>query len=680
MKLAPLAAYAPYAWTAALALAFALLLRELLRRGVRARPIQLAGVLLASLPALYAALAWVRLVPELYLRLARPWAAAAGVFATWFIAVRLANHPARVTPWRRRVGDAIVQLAACAAALSAAGPELGRPLDRLTILVAVDRSRSIDLVPNADQRIGQELSIAELGMRDDDRIGVVSFGADAFTEDPPRLKSQLAAPQRAAVGRDGTDIAAAIRRALAEVPSDSAARVVLVSDGVATRGDTLAAAAAALASEIPVDVLPLEQRAVPDVRVVSMRAPTRADEGESLDLRVVTSSSAGADVEVSVKRDGEVIARANAKIAAGEDVLRVKEIAPGPGLHRYDVEITALDPKLDQAPEDNAGSTFVRVRGSAAALVLEGDPGQGAFVARALEAAAFRVDQASGAGVPADLGALAAYDVVFLSDVRASDLAPSQIDALASYVRDLGGGLVLMGGDRGMGPGGYARTRARGGLARLVRSEARAPTREPRRGHRHRHLGLDGRRRGRRPQQARPRERGRRALRRAARPGRHARRRARRHRRHVERPARPRRRQGEDRRGDIRGAGVGGGGIYVDITLDAGYEALAGAKVNLKHMLLFADGSDAERSAGCDPKVVSAFQHGITTSIVALLGNGSDVPRAISSSCRAPATGAFTSSRTRRACPPCSRRRRSSPRARRSTRSRSARRSARPAR
>ncbi|MEI7892600.1 MAG: hypothetical protein WCI05_05890 [Myxococcales bacterium] len=61
-------------------------------------------------------------------------------------------------------------------------------------------------------------------------------------------------------------------------------------------------------------------------------------------------------------------------------------------------------------------------------------------------------------GVPGDLGELAAYDLVVMGDIRASDLATTQIDALASYARDLGGGLVLMGGDRSLGPGGYART------------------------------------------------------------------------------------------------------------------------------------------------------------------------------------------------------------------------------
>src|SRR6185295_6124661 len=131
-------------------------------------------------------------------------------------------------------------------------------------------------------------------------------------------------------------------------------------------------------------------------------------------------------------------AKANARIAAGEDVLRIREKAPGPGLHRYDVEITALDSKLDEAPEDNAGSTFVRVRGQSAALVLEGDPGKGKFIADALLAGAYRVDSGMTTSVPADLGGLAGYDVVVL--------------------RDLGGGLILMGGDRGMGPGGYART------------------------------------------------------------------------------------------------------------------------------------------------------------------------------------------------------------------------------
>ncbi len=617
--------YLPFLATFVGVLAFAILVRlAVVRAAIGRRPVLLAALVLSALPALYVGLAWCGLVPDGYLRFARPPITLVATAAVAFVAVRLARHRARQSPWRARFTDALATSAALTAALAAAGPEIGHPLDKLTVLVAIDRSRSIDLVAAADQRIRQELAVAELGMREDDRIGTIAFASEAATEDPPRPKSDLPAPQRVVLGRDGTDLASAIRRALAEVPPDSAARVVLLSDGVATRGDTLSAAAAALAAGVPIDVVPLEQRAVPDVRVVALRAPTRADEGEAMDLRLVTSSPVACEIEVRVRRDGVLHAKARASIAAGEDVLRIREKAPGPGLHRYDVEISAIDPKLDQAAEDNAASTFVKVRGQASALVLEGDAGKGAFVARSLEAGAFRVDVAGASAVPADLGGLAGYDVVFLSDIRAPDLSSGQIEALASYVRDFGGGLVLLGGDRGMGPGGYAKTpleevspvtfdlkqeRRRASLAEVIGIDI---------------SGSMGAQVGGRTKLDLANEA---AARSAALlgPGDLL------GVEHVDTavkwsvPLAPITDKAALDKA-IRAVGVGGGGIYVDITLQSGYAALERQSVNLKHMLLFADGSDAERMGpGVQSAVAGAFHRGVTTSVVAL-GQGSDVP------------------------------------------------------
>ncbi|MCA9593148.1 MAG: hypothetical protein KC776_07550, partial [Myxococcales bacterium] len=422
------------------------------------RPVLLAASILGAIPALYMALVWTRLIPERYLRLERPLLALPCAIAVAFVAHRLLRLPGRQSRLRRTVTELLVTLAAITAALATIGTEIGKPLDRLAVLVAIDRSRSIDLVPDADSRIRAELQVAELGMRDDDRIGTIAFAAEAQIEDPLRPRTRLPAPQKVELGRDGTDIGAAIRRALAEVPSDAAARIVLLSDGVSTRGDAVEAAAAAVAAGVPVDVVPLDQAKLPDVRLVAVRMPSRASEKETLEMRIVTSSTSPAPVEVRVYRDGELLRKGNAKVSAGEDVLRLREEAPGPGLHRYDVQISSLDPKLDEAPEDNAGSTFVRVRGQAAALVLEGQPKLAEPLRRALEGGAFRVDVSGPAGVPADVAGFAAYDVVVLSDIPASDLSPTQLDALATYVRDLGGGLLLMGGDKSMGPGGYGKT------------------------------------------------------------------------------------------------------------------------------------------------------------------------------------------------------------------------------
>jgi Ca-activated chloride channel family protein len=596
---------------------------RLVARPVSRRPWLAGAALFACIPPLIVALSASGLFEVPSVRLERPWLALPVAVLVLVALARLERLSPRQAPFRRSSTEALSAFTLLAAGLAVTGLELGRPLDRLSVIVALDRSRSIDLVPGADARIASELRIAELGMRDEDRIGTLAFGTGASVEDPLRPRSRLPAPQRADVGRDGTDLGAAIRHALGELPPDSSARIVLVSDGVATRGDALGAALAAVAAGVPVDAVPLDQAKVPDVRVAAVRMASRASEGEPLELRVVTSSSAPARVELRVLRDGVPIRSGEVSLGAGEDVLHLRELAPAPGFHRYDVEISAKNPAQDLAHEDNDASAFVRVRGQASALVLDRDPPLAAALVRALEAAAFRVDVRGPTGIPADVAGFAAYDLVTLADIPAPDLAPSQIDALASYVRDLGGGLLLFGGDRALGPGGYGRTpledvspvsfdvkqeRRRASLAEVIAidisgsmamsvgsktkldlaNEAAARSADL--------LGA-GDRLG--------------VM-------------------HVDTAVRwsvplgPINDKSAIQRA-IRGVGPGGGGIYVDLSLSNAYEALHRERVQLKHCLLFADGADAEERQNAFSLANRAKANGITTSVVAL-GNGADVP------------------------------------------------------
>ena len=615
--------YLPYvALTLGLALGAGALWWMVARKRAHTRPILLAATIFAALPVLYMGLVWTRVVPEAYVRFGRPWATVLGLFAMAFVAVRMASHRARTSRARRWLSDGLLSLAVLACAIAATSPELGRPLDRLTVVVVIDRSRSIDLVPAAATRIKRELSFAETSMRDDDLIGTVVFATSAATEDPPRNKSELSSPQQVDIGRDGTDIAGGLKRALADVPADSAARLVLVSDGVATRGDVMSAAAAAVASEIPVDVLALDQREIPDVRVVSFRIPPRAAEGETLGMRLVVSSPADADIEIRLERDGELVQRLQAKVAAGEDVLTFPEPAGSSGLHRYDVEITAKDGRLDETADDNTASAFVRVRGPARALVIDGTPDATGFMTAALDAAGFRVESGGLSSLPADVGGMASYDLIVFGDIPAHDLRVSQIEGLASYARDLGGGLILTGGDASFGPGGYARTaiedvspvsfdlkqeKRRASLAEVIAIDISGSMGAQVSGHTKLELANEaayrsadllgaGDQLGVVHVDTAP---------------------------HWAVPLGP----VEDKKAieqAIRSVGPGGGGIFCDVALTEAYAALNKATVNLKHVLLFADGADAENiTPALQAQVEAAFKAGITTSCVSL-GRGPD--------------------------------------------------------
>ncbi len=596
---------------------------SLRRRPSARRPVLIGLALLATLLAavpVFALQSWFEL-PQV--RFERPLLGIPAALALLAIAWRLEKASVRQHRARRTLVELCTALATLAAALTLIGVEAGIPLDRMSVIVAIDRSRSIDLVPGSESRIGAELRVAERGMRQDDLIGTLAFGATAAIEDPLRQRSRLPAAQKAEIGRDGTDIGAAVRHALGELPSDSASRIVLLSDGVSTRGDALDQAMAAVAAGVPIDVVPLDQAEVPNVRVVAVRMPSRASQGEPLGLRVVTSASRAGKVRLRVLRDGSPIRQGEVEISEGEDVIHLREVAPDPGFHRYDVELAAPDPAQDRALEDNAGTAFVRVGGQNTALVLGRDQSLAASMLAALKSAAFLTDFAGPAGVPADVAGFAAYDVVVLSDIAASELTPTQLDAFATYVKDLGGGLILMGGDHAFGPGGYGKTpiedvspvsfdlkqeRRRASLAEVIAVD---------------YSGSMSMSVGKQTKLELANEA---AVRSAELLGAGDRLGV----MHVDTAVKWTVPLGPvtDKEGitkKIRAVTTGGGGIYIDVTLEAAYAALGRESVQLKHLLLFSDGSDAEERNNAFTIVSAAKTRGITTSVVAL-GRGSDVP------------------------------------------------------
>jgi uncharacterized membrane protein len=61
-------------------------------------------------------------------------------------------------------------------------------------------------------------------------------------------------------------------------------------------------------------------------------------------------------------------------------------------------------------------------------------------------------------GLPNELGDLQAFDIVLLSDVAATTFTSHQMELMRTYVQDLGGGLIMLGGQQSFGLGGYHAT------------------------------------------------------------------------------------------------------------------------------------------------------------------------------------------------------------------------------
>src|SRR6185295_9261272 len=91
-------------------------------------------------------------------------------------------------------------------------------------------------------------------------------------------------------------------------------------------------------------------------------------------------------------------------------------------------------------------------------LYAEGQSGSAAYLRDALTHEGIDITTADGAELPENASALSGYDAVIVSDVARSALDDGRMQALESYVRDLGGGLLYAGGETTYGQSGFSGT------------------------------------------------------------------------------------------------------------------------------------------------------------------------------------------------------------------------------
>jgi Mg-chelatase subunit ChlD len=280
---------------------------------------------------------------------------------------------------------------------------------------------------------------------------VAFFGADARLELTVQEDTELLQPATK-VDASRTDLAGALRLAGAVLPTDARRRIVVVSDGRANHGDATTEARRLREDGIQVDVHAVEVAGGPDAAVTRVDAPTTVRQGESFTVRATIETTRAQTVRLTWQRNGQTVEDRAVDVPAGRTVVELAQTAPAAGgLASYRLEI---DSAANSVPENDIGFAAVQIEGPARVLLVEGMPGEGTVLAAALRAGGLPVDVVAPAELPG-LDRLATYSSTVLVDVDARSLAAEQVQALGAATRDLGRGLVTVGGDRSYALGGY---------------------------------------------------------------------------------------------------------------------------------------------------------------------------------------------------------------------------------
>ncbi|HYF13709.1 MAG TPA: VWA domain-containing protein [Phycisphaerales bacterium] len=368
-----------------------------------------------------------------------------------------------------------------------AGLSTRRETNKLAVIAVVDRSGSVDrFFPGGGERSAAAVrsflneATAERGA--EDLVGVVSFdGGPAVTAGASRADGWER--QLTPRGVPGTDIAQALQLASAIVPPDAAGRVVLFSDGNQTSGDALEAARAIAAragmargGRLPIDVVPLSYALRNEVVVEGVDAPPGAPARSTISVRVLlrsTGPAAGSlrllreGVDIDLNGDEPGVTRPVA-LRAGRTVEEVEVTLPAGRVHRFravfEPDVAGVDEARgrttlagDTVTENNEGGAFTIAPDTGTVLLVTNDPEPA--LGAVLERAGIVVQRTPPDTVPADALALQAFDMVILDNVPADAIGPDVQTLLTSFVRDLGGGLAMVGGPNSFGAGGWKGSR-----------------------------------------------------------------------------------------------------------------------------------------------------------------------------------------------------------------------------
>jgi len=366
--------------------------------------------------------------------------------------------------WQRRISLLFRVCVVTLITLAIAGLVWLVPTERQMIVVAIDRSQSIDAAAQAvADRFARSLGAA-VEASGDVEVRFLPFDrqpGELLETWPPQSSEPQSSDATSSAATEalnlGTDIAAAIRTAVASIAPSHRATVVVVSDGNSTTDDPVAAAAA---SGVPVWTVPLPQRSEPEVQLAAIHAPAQVRQGEPFYLEVVVNSNGPASGFVDLFRgDIRIGDEAPAKVTlrAGENKFRIRQSVTGQRQVTFAARLRGFD-AADTLLDNNESTAIVAATGRPRVLLIDPDVEQTDSLRWALDEQKIDVEVRPIAGVPRDLAELQGYECLVLSNVPATAMTMRQMDLIRTYVQDLGGGLVMLGGDQSFGLGGYYRT------------------------------------------------------------------------------------------------------------------------------------------------------------------------------------------------------------------------------
>ena len=264
---------------------------------------------------------------------------------------------------------------------------------------------------------------------------------------------------------DRTSISSAIISAFGNFTEASAKRIVLITDGNENIGDVINAALLAKNENVKIYTANPPKSSVENkILLKKVLVPSEIPEGKTAEIKVVVENKSDSFVDGKLeiflhKTDKKELFRSfkkwNANFEPGVNVFKAKYVPDKKGFVRFE---TKLDVNDKVAIEKDSKVNPVVITGKPKVLYVNGKKGRDLFLPGTLEKRNIDVEVVSPDRIPETILDMLVYESIIFSNVSKKMLKTGQMEILEKYVRDFGGGFVMLGGENSFIQGGYADT------------------------------------------------------------------------------------------------------------------------------------------------------------------------------------------------------------------------------
>jgi Mg-chelatase subunit ChlD len=272
---------------------------------------------------------------------------------------------------------------------------------------------------------------------------------------------------------EATSLRAAIQLAYGLYPQDTVKRMVILSDGLETQGNSVAEAYRAAEAKIKIHHRTFYSPPNDEVLIKEVKLPEKVEIGQKFFVTVEVYSNHSTPARFYLKHGtapnemywNELKSSTKAELKPGRNIVKFPTIVHEPGLVAYTVEMKLPKSEKggkirDRIKENNRGVAIMTIRDKPHILVVEG--GRRGHLDKflyALRQEDFRVELRGRHGLPSSPWGLKKYHCVVQSDVMVSAIGLSKMRALDRYIKQFGGCYIMVGGENAFGSGGFQGTR-----------------------------------------------------------------------------------------------------------------------------------------------------------------------------------------------------------------------------